>query len=163
MRLYELTDELAAIDAAIDEANGELSPELEAALDAIKGEIGAKVDGIAAIMRSADADAKVYREEARLFAEKAQAAERKKERLSGYVKRCLESANCTSVQGRRFTVRIQKNAAPSIRWPGAIEALPAHLKREIVEVDGKAVQNAHRLNALPAGFVVEYGTHVRIS
>ena len=42
MKLYELANEYAAIELALTDSDGEITPEIQAALDAVESELPAK-------------------------------------------------------------------------------------------------------------------------
>ena len=89
MNIYEID---AAITALVDE-NGEVTD--YEALDALQMERDKKIEGVACWIKDLNAEAKAIREEELALAARRQSAERKAERLKGYLDHAL--------QGTRFT------------------------------------------------------------
>lgn len=163
LRLYEVTGRLAELEAIVADNDGEIDDAMIARLDALEGALEAKVDGIGHVIANAKAEAASFKEERERLQAREKAAERRAEGFKGYLHRSLAALGRDKVKGLRFTARIQRNAAPSIRWTRDAEAIPEGFRRVTIDVDGKAAQEAFRLDLLPEGFSAELGSHLRIS
>lgn len=142
MRLYDLAEAYQALLLEIEESNGVLSEDLDARLDEIGDALTAKADACAAMVRTLEAEAAAFKEEADRFGAKRKAAEAGAARLKTYLKSCLELAGERKVKGARFTVAIQANA-PSVELEETDpEALPPEFVRVKKEVDKTAIKTA---------------------
>lgn len=161
MNLYEITQELRAIDAIIESMDGELPEDLERLLDDYEAKLSDKVDNLVCWMREHEARAMAFGEEEKRFQAKRKQAENAARRIKQYVQDSMRQRQVDRIDTDRFVVRIQRNSAPHIEWQSA-DPIPEQYVRTIVEPDGKAIQEAHRKGSLPDGFVVSYGSHLRI-
>lgn len=168
--LYERTEALALIDEWIAEASediaaagGEIPAHLLALLDEAEGEFKDKVERVALYVRSLTAHVQAVKtEEARLSGRR-KALEGAADRLKKYLHGQLEAAGIPKVVGTLATARIQANPE-SIRWTDLPGAAPEKYQRISVSVDIAAVKaDWKRTGELPAGFVIEKGSHLRIS
>jgi hypothetical protein len=167
MRLYDIS---ASIRAVTDTAD-ELTEEQVAQLDALGLALEQKCDGIAALVRESEAEAKAFGEEMARLAALKQTAANKAERLKDYLKSCLEALQSGAgplprVDTGRFKIRLQANAQPTVTASVPPEDLPVWLTRQrlVVTLDREAVLEAHAAGAeLPAGVAVARGVHLRIS
>lgn len=166
MKLYELANEYAAIELALADSDGEITPEIQAMLDSVESELPAKVDGICSVLRHQATRAAAAREEGERLAKLAQSREKAATRLREYLKANLERMNISRVETDRFKVRIQKNSVPSVRLADGIspEDLPAEYVRFKPEANNSAIAMAWKAGkSLPDGVEVSVGTHLRIS
>jgi hypothetical protein len=161
-KLWELGDELEQIAGEIIEAEGEISPELEARLDAIQGAWAEKVERIALMVRSQEANAARAAYEAERLARMVRGHKRTADSLKGYLQREMERTGRDEVKGERIKVRLQNNSRPAIHWPGAAESLPEEFRRVIVEADTQAAYLAWKDGDPLDGWQVERGKHVRL-
>lgn len=161
LRLYDLPAEFAAIDAAITDLDGELTPELAERLDHLECTLEDKVEAIASLVRTAEAEADYFASEADRLANRKRSATNKASRLKDYLKQNLEALGRDRVKTPRFTVRLQNNSGPSIAWV-AEAPIPDGFQRVRVELDGDAARQAWKAGTLPAGFKVVTGRHLRI-
>lgn len=161
LKLYEIADQLQAVAEQLVDNGGELTPELEAQLTALEGAFDTKVERVLLYARNLLATAQAAKGEAARLADLAGTRERAAERLREYVKQQMELADVTKVETSLIVARIQQNSRPSIRW---IEGpLPADFTKVITTLDGeKAYETWKRDGALPAGFTVERGSHLRV-
>lgn len=162
-RLYELPGLYYEVGRAIDEADGEVTPEIEGVLAALDATLEDKADGIASLAAEADAEAAYFDAELDRLRKRRDVATRRKESLKSYLHRTLMALGRDKVKGLRFTVRVQRNSAPSIRWTRDIDTLPEAFRRISVDVDGTAAREAWKEGALPDGFEAVVGTHLRIA
>ncbi len=157
--LYDLGQEFAAIEAALLETEGELTPEIEARLAALGTLEGEKVDAYRAVVRSFEARADVIGTEiAALMAKKAaahQAAQRLKDRLLAY----LEARGVDRIKGTIWTAARQRNGQRALTVHVAPEALPELLRKTTITVtpDREALK---ALAEMETGRVEIDGQHV---
>jgi hypothetical protein len=161
--LYSLTAEWAAIEQALIDSEGELTPELEARLDSLPGELALKVDGYCALIESFEAAAqnarRVVERAKALSSVRQNAANRMRERL----KEAMQIFRQDKISTPNFVARIQRNSRPSIRWTKDLESIPPEFVKVTRALDGNAAYDTWRiLSALPVGFEIEHGTHLRI-
>lgn len=140
MRLYELTDQFLGIQDLMERDDADLG-DLEITLAGIEGQIGDKVDNIAALITHfARMSEAASAEKARLAAREAFYAGRA-ERLTAYLQRCLEEAKIDKpLTGARFTVGLHR-CPPSVFVVDEY-AIPAEFwrtKPETREVDKRAI------------------------
>lgn len=161
LRLYELPAAFAAIDLALEDLGGELTPELEAELDRLEGTLEDKTDAICAMVRERTARGEVLAAEGKRFAERAQVERNAADRLKDYLLRTLQSLGRDRVEGQRFKARIQRNGMPSIRWAGSGE-IPEPFRQVTVSLDYDMARAAWKADQLPQGFEASVGSHLRI-
>jgi hypothetical protein len=143
--LYDLSTEMRAVMAELEELAGELTPELEARLDAIEGDIRKRIDATCAAVLELDALAAAAKAEAdrmmRLASRRGAAANR----LRAHTLRCMELAQLRRVDGSRFTVTTRANP-PRVVVDALPTALPACFIRERVSLspDKQAIAAALR-------------------
>lgn len=162
LHLYELPDAFDAIEAELLENGGELTPELEARLEALEGTLETKAERICRVIRNNDASAKAFKDEMDRLGAHRQTHENVVKRLKGYLQSVLTRMGRDKLAAGMFKVAIQNNSRPSITWTGSMEDLPPGFKRVRIEMDGDAAYDAHRAAALPEGFEVVTGKHLRI-
>lgn len=161
MKLYEVSAELRSIDHAIEAMDGELPPDLEARLDALEGEFSNKVHGVCALIREHEQKAEAYKAEASRLDGRRKHYEAAARWLKEYLQGALRVRQLERVDTGLFVVRIQRNGTPRIEWQSSDPFPQEFLRMEPTE-DRKAIQEAYKAGALPAGFAVSYGTHLRI-
>ena len=166
LRLYEIPAEWREVEELIEEAGGEITPEIEDRMEVLEGDLSAKVDVFAALVREAAARSEAFAAESKLFSDKARVAKNKAEGLKRYMKDTLERMGRTAAEGELFKVRIQQNPERV-----ADEGLdPDRLPERYVKVETvKTVDKAKILadyktgRALPEGVIVVRGSHVRFT
>lgn len=158
--LYEIVGDLNAIAEVLNENGGELTPELEAQLDALEGAFEDKLARCALMAKNLAAESEKHKaEQERQYARQVQLT-KSCAALKGYMKACMEARGVQKVAG---IARIQANGQPSIAWTRPIEELPAEYRRVRIEPDYKDVLTAIRAGeAIPDGFTVEHGSHLRL-
>jgi hypothetical protein len=163
MNLYQVPKAYEAWLAAVEEAEGELSPELEEMLEEIEGTILDKADGVCALIRNATAEAEMCRVESARFATRGRQAANQADRLKALLMRAMVAYGVDRVDAQRFKVAIRKASTPSIRWKYPLEDLPGWAKRYKLELDGtKAQQEYKQSGSLPDGFTVDYSEYLAI-
>lgn len=165
LRLWEISDELAELAEALVEGGGELTPDLEARLDAMEGAFEEKAERIALYVRELEANAIAAGSEVERLARLAGGFERKARGLKSYLLTAMQRTGRTAVRTHRVKVWEQKNGRPSIRFVGDMSKLPAAYVKTKTEttVDTAFAFVEYSAGAeLPAGFVVDHATHLRI-
>ena len=162
LRLYELADAYEQIAETLIENGGELTPELAAALDAIEGAFEAKVERVALYVRNLLVTADAADAEAARLAALVHSRRQGAEGLKGYLMVQLDRVQKPKVETPLVVVRIQKNSHPAIRWPEALP-IPENYQRVMVGLDGQKAYTDWKAGALPEGFIIEQGRHLRIS
>ena len=162
LKLYELADAYERIAEALTENGGELTPDLAADLDAIEGAFEAKVERVALYVRNLLATAEAADAEAARLAALARTRRQGAEGLKGYLMAQLDRVEKPKVETPLIVVRIQRNSRPSIQWPETLP-IPETYQRVTVSLDGQKAFTDWKAGALPSGFVVEQGRHLRIS
>lgn len=111
--LYEITDDMQALDALLDEIGGDVSDEdVEAAItawfDSLDAEWEAKLDGYAAYIRNRTALAEARKAEAARMA----ALARRDENSVGWLKRrlmeAMQARQCKKLDTARFSISVCK-------------------------------------------------------
>jgi hypothetical protein len=163
MKLYEIPAALRAIEAQIEEAEGELTPEAEVALDALPLEFARKAEYIALMAREALGAAEAPKAEAERLTARAKAHANRAERLKAYLHRCMTEMGETKIAGELATVAVQRNGTPSVIVECDPTALPEQYRKVTVTADTLGLRWAYRNgDQLPEGVRVEVGTHLRI-
>lgn len=168
--IYEISEDMAALDALLAETGGEITPEAEAAFNAFEAELAAnlhaKTDAYCALIAEIDARASARKAEAKRLADRAKTDERTADALRERLRFVWEQRGLGKVETDRFTVSIAKNGGKApldIRC--GVEDLPAWaVKTEtIVSADKDAIRA--RLDAgekLSFASLMERGTRISI-
>ena len=104
MTLYERTAALLALDAIIEDAGGEITPDQEAQLAELTGSVTEKAEAVAAKRVELAATATACDEEVERLGRRAKAMRRRAEWLDGYLLAQLTMAGIPKVDGKRFTI-----------------------------------------------------------
>ena len=168
--IYEISEDMAALDALLAETGGEITPEAEAAFNAFEAELAAnlhaKTDAYCALIAEIDARAAARKAEAKRLADRAKADERTSDALRERLRFVWETRRLGKVETDRFTVSLARNGGKApldIRC--GVDELPAWaIKREtVVTVDKDAIRS--RLDAgepLDFASLMERGTRINI-
>lgn len=106
VKLYELTDDLMGLMEAI--ANGEITAEDAAdTLDGIGGAIQEKVQSVAAMVRTLEAEAAMFEAEAKRLSDAKKARESAADNLKDYLRHNMDKAGVDKVAGL-FSVSLGK-------------------------------------------------------
>lgn len=169
--LFRTTAELAALNAALDESGGELTPGVEAAFAAAVADEAAALDDIYGLIATLTAEKQTARNEEVRFAEMRQAREKRIDRIKELVKFHLEATGrhkAASALGRTFRVAINGGPDRLVVAEGTDPAAVPdqfQVRTVVVEIDRPKV-----IEALKAGGQLPFawmqkptGTHLRIS
>lgn len=163
--LYELTNEMLALDEAFHAANGELNPELEELLENLDLAHRDKVDAYCALISETLARHAGRKNEANRLATLAKAdlafADRLKRRLHDH----MRVTDQKRIDTDRYRVsRCANGGAPTVIVDSTPERLPSWAQRVEIQADLDQIKN--RLNAgetLPFARFAERGEHLRIA
>lgn len=170
LKLYEISQARVVLDTWLAESEGELTPELEVMLNELDGQADEKIERVALYVRERSAHAAAVKEERDRLAAIVKREEKAAESLKGYLKLQMERLGKTKVNGLLATIAIQSNP-PSVTSTLTNEELHqmAHVCDFVVTVpasyriDRDVVLARHKEGKpLPAGVVVERGSHIRI-
>lgn len=146
--LFDLSDELLALEALLEEAGGELTPELDAAYEALLGDKGSlvvKIDGYAALIAELAFRAEARKAEAKRLADLARVDENKAKALKERLKVFFDRHGLRDLQTERhrFTV-VQNGGARALVLPDGVDvsALPERYAtpRTVYELDKDALR-----------------------
>ncbi len=191
--LFEIDHELDDLFEKIEEqveAKGEPSEELLSRFREFCTAHGEKVDRIGRFVRMMEAREQFCRAEAARLGERARAMANKLDRTKSMVLFYLMSREVRKIEGREFTLRIQKNSQDSVRvldepalpmayrkveiriggvlWETILSYLPEDLERSLVACihetrpDTEAIKAAALRHEEVAGAEVRRGSHLRV-
>lgn len=168
--IYDISEDMAALDALLAETGGEITPEAEAAFAAFEAELAAnlhaKTDAYCALIAEIDARAAARKAEAKRLADRAKIDERTADALRERLRWVWETRRLGKVETDRFTVSLAKNGGKApldIRC--GVEDLPAWAVRTetIASADKDAIRaRLEAGEALPFASLMERGTRISI-
>jgi len=168
--IYDISEDMAALDALLAETGGEITPEAEAAFAAFEAELAAnlhsKTDAYCALIAEIDARAAARKAEAKRLADRAKTDERTADALRERLRFVWETRKLGKVETDRFTVSLAKNGGKApldIRC--GVEDLPSWaVKTEtIASADKDAIRaRLEAGEALPFASLMERGTRISI-
>lgn len=107
--LTEIIDDLRKVLHSIDDLEGEVTPELEEALTSCEDQFTDKVDRCLWVAREAEAQAGVWAERAKTFADRAKVLKNQAARLEDYVLWAMTTAKVDKLKTLNFTASIAQN------------------------------------------------------
>lgn len=107
--LTEIIDDLRKVLHSIDDLEGEVTPELEEELTACETSLADKVDRCLWVAREAEAQAGVWAERSKTFADRAKVLKNQAARLEDYVLWALILAKVDKLKTLNFTASVQKS------------------------------------------------------
>ena len=192
--LFEIDRELDTFLDEIEEQienRGAASTELLERFQRFCEAHGEKADRIGRFLRMMEARVQYCRSEASRLQERARISERKATQTKYMVMYYLRSRDLKKIEGREFTLRIQKNSQDSVRftdetlvpmryrtvaarldgplWERLIEGVPEEIKRLLVASiqeaapSNEAIKNAVQNQIAVPGAEVYRGDHLRIA
>jgi len=192
--LFEIDVELDSLLDEIEEQaaqGGEPSGELVVRFQQFCSAHGEKVDRIGRFLRRMEAREQFCRSEAARLSDRARATAGKVERTKNMVLYYLMSRNLKTIEGREFTLRVQKNSQDSVRitdeavlpkcfcriearipgiiWETALSLLPDELAKTLESTiqearpDTDAIKAAEMRNEQVPGAEVRRGSHLRMA
>jgi hypothetical protein len=192
--LFEIDEELDFLLEQVEEQmeeNGEPSAELLDRFQQFCAAHGEKADRIGRFLRMMEARAEYCRGEVARLQERARSCDRKMIQTKNMVLYYLKSRDLKKIEGREFTLRIQKNSQDSVRftdetqvpmcyrsvvariegtlWEALIACVPAELARHLLvsvqdaPPNNEAIKQAVRDQVCVPGAQVYRGDHLRLS
>lgn len=164
--LYQITDDLLALDALLDEVGGDITDERAAAavdewLADLQANLDRKIDGYCALIQQIAAWQKAAEDEAKRLADLARVRANKAAGLKERLKSALELLGMKKVQTGRFQVSVCGNggkAPMDIHGP-----VPEHYIKHIPQVDNDSIRaDLEAGNSLDFAVLMNRGTHLRI-
>jgi hypothetical protein len=140
MKLYDLPMEFAAMEAALVESGGELTPELEQQYDALLRAGADKIEAAAKVVRMLEAQRDACKEEAARLADRAQSLENGKDRLKAMMIGAVDAFG-GKVKTSLFTVYTQTSATQT-----HVDLVPGTELPRLAESDPDLVRVTHELN-----------------
>lgn len=168
VRLYQLTDRLQAVQEALMENGGELTPALEMELDLVEGAVEEKVERTLHLIRQMEATAAArkaaldqYDGERNRLRALVKAGEASAKGLKEYLIHELRRQGREEIETATFKAKIRRASRPKIEWAREVSELPEEYRRVTVDADtNKAWDDLRKApegeEALPDGFKVEY-------
>ncbi len=164
--LYDLSAEIAAIEDALVESEGEITDDVAARLDALDMTFEAKVESIVQLYRNFIGLGLAAEAEEERLARLRQSRQNAAKKLKGYLHHCLERAGRPRVEGPGFKVRLQTSSTPSVTKLPPVGSLPERFLKPLPtdrEIDRRALVEAYKAGEpLPEGVEIEKGKHVQI-
>jgi hypothetical protein len=192
--LFEIDCELDTLLDKVEEemeSGGEASAELVERFQQFCQAHGEKADRIGRFLRMMEARVQYCRSEASRLQERARSSERKATQTKYMVMYYLKSRDLKKIEGREFTLRIQKNSQDSVRftdetlvpmryrtvavrldgvlWERLVESVPDDFKRLLVasiqeaSPSNEAIKNAVQNQIAVPGAEVYRGDHLRVA
>jgi len=168
MTLYEVSSEMAAILAAIDEAGGEVTDEVAAQLDRLAESLRERVGACVRAIQGIEAAAAAAQVESERLAQLAARRQRQAESLREYVMRCLDATGTTrldtdiaQVSVRTNPPRVEVDPQDVTVWPA--EYIVVTPREPDIRPNRAALLAAHREGReLPVGVRVVQGRRLVI-
>lgn len=158
MKLYELTEAYQRLLDANEDG------EFDAALSALGGELDGRVESLAKVVRSLEAEAEVYGAEAERLKDRQAAAIKRAQDLKDYLLGVLLTLDRTSVKGQLVTVSM--HASPPRCDVLDAEAVPVAFRKVVPETwqpdKGAIIAHWKASGEQVPGAQVRQGKHVRI-
>lgn len=173
MTLYEISEDLRAIEELLAESGGEVTDDeagrvLEAWFDQINEDRDAKIGNYAALIRELEARAEMREQEAARLKAMALADANNARRLKARLKEFFETHQISKIETPRFRVSLQNNGGqPPLLFPSEWEtepaAAPEAFHRHVVLLDKEAIRTAIREGQETHGATeAPRGKHLRI-
>lgn len=148
-KLYEINTDYLRIIEAVEEADGELTPELQEQLAANGEDFREKIENYLKAVRNYEADAEAFKAEAAAFAAKAKRAAATVDRLKQTVTAAMQLRGMDKERFGNFTASLRRSERVTVD-DDLIQQLPDKFKRVKFEADKTALKEA-----LKAGEQVE--------
>jgi len=144
MTLFELTQEMQALEAAIESAEGELTDEQDALHNFLLDAREAKIEAYVSLIRNFESLSEAREAEAKRIRALASSDEKKANRLKQVLLEHLETTNTKKVQTPRFSIHVRKKGGPPAVIISPEAEIPEQFLRTTVTVkpDAEALRNA---------------------
>lgn len=156
--LYELTSEYLDLLAMLEDPDVD-EDLINDTLEGIDGELEAKADGYARVMRQMDADAKAIKAEEERLANRRKSLENRSAALKGRLQQMMEITGKVKFKTELFSFGIQKNPAAVVIDEQYIENIP---EEYLIRQDPK-IDRAKLKEDLKAGLDLEGIAHLEQS
>ena len=171
--LFQIGDDLVALDNLLDEIEGDLSraPEIEPAVvawfDSLANDEALKLDGYCNLLRQLDGEVAVAKAEAEQYQMKARTRENRIKFLKGRLQQHLERTKRTKVQtatGRTIAIQTNGGNPPVVLDPGLTpDLLPEQFVKVVRTIDTDAIRDELKAGGeVPGARLGDRGTHLRI-
>lgn len=160
MTLYDLTEDLLALQEMAETDTD--TQVLMDTMEAVEGAYEDKLDGYAAVIRTLEAEAKAYKEEAQRMTDKARVIVNNIDRMKKAMFESMLQTGIRKVKGQRFTISVQKNGgkAPYIPTFDDVTALPDDLTEKKPNLT--ALRELAESGDTSYGYIGERGESIRI-
>ena len=159
-KLYDLTQQYQQLKDLIDEHEAD-SPALIDTLEAVDEAIEDKLENIAKLIRTLEAESEAFKKEELRFQAKRKVRENNTKRLKAYAQEALEATGRTKIEGGTFTFRLQKNP-PSV-FIRDDKLIPAHyLIEQQPAIDKKGILEDLKNEIHVDGAELKQGRSLRI-
>ena len=166
--LYQLTEEMQALDELLTNAENPDSPEIFDAIQralALQDERERKVDAYCCLIAEITARAVARKAEAERLYLSAQTSENAVKRLKTSLLESFAVLGIRKLETEKFTVTVAKNGGlVPLEMQAGLDAssLPKEFQRIVVSVDSEKVRAALETGTLDFAKLGERGSHVRI-
>lgn len=183
--LFQLSEDLLALDALMTEAGGELTPEAEAFLEEYAKKLATKTDSLGWFWRTLEARIAGFKKIGDDLAAKRKTEENKLARIRSYVLACMRNLGAKKLEGQVYTLAVQANGQRSFQllepYLSHPELLPSQFVKKVTryEPDLEALKAATiaagdalafsgplledgTAPTVPAAVLHPAGTHVRL-
>ena len=160
MTLYDLTADYLELQEMMEDDVSDDA--LRDSMESIEGLYEDKIDGYAAVIRTLEAEATAYKDEADRMANKAKVIHNNIARMKKAMQESMMQTGIRKIKGKRFTVAIQKNGGKApfvLTWDN-----PNTLPDELVErkPNIEAIREFTEKNGETYGYFAERGESLRI-
>lgn len=160
--LYALTEELVPLEQALESTGGEITEDNNALVERVTDlldKVGAKVDAYGSYYRSLESLALAIAEEEKRLKDRRQAVENKMKRLKEAAKTSMEMRDITKIQGKLFTISIQKNGGkvPMELLVSDPDKLPPKFTKMSTSADLEAIRKGLEAKDPDAESVAKFG------
>lgn len=160
MTLYDLTADYLELQEMMED---DISDDaLLDSMESIEGLYEDKIDGYAAVIRTLEAEATAYKEEADRMANKAKVIRNNIARMKKAMQESMMQTGIRKVKGKRFTVSVQKNGgkAPFVLTWNDANTLPDNLVERKPNIE--AIRAVTEKGDTTYGYIAERGESLRI-
>ena len=160
MTLYDLTADYLELQEMMED---DISDDaLIDSMESIEGLYEDKIDGYAAVIRTLEAEATAYKDEADRMTNKAKVIRNNISRMKKAMYESMLQTGIRKVKGKRFTVSVQKNGgkAPFVLTWDNPDTLPDNLVERKPNIE--AIREFTEKNGETYGYFAERGESLRI-
>ena len=169
--LYELTGQMTAIEEALEETGGELTPELEAAWEETSESLTTKVDNYNALLiKLGDYSDNLAKEIKRLQALK-KTADNSVKRIKDHVKDCMEAFGISKLEGAYCKMSLSSSTTTEVDEATVLQPYMSRLDRLMLpawitcefKISKSAIKEAFKdKDVTPAGISFQKSINLKI-